>query len=164
MSHAEIANVGGQKWQDLKVRKPTIAWEAFPRKGDFPESMLERVSDVRYEFRMTRARKRNPVGFTSVNDKPDNNHWLIEPKFTVEKPLNYCDLFLWTVRAHFKLNNEPRVTEWAGVYHIIEDYVKRPWKSRMNIDESFFTSHPQSSYFYTVKSPQNPFAGECVYD
>jgi hypothetical protein len=39
---------------------------------------------------------------------------LTEPVHTVETPFAPDTLYLWTIRARFELNGEPRVTEWGG--------------------------------------------------
>ena len=38
---------------------------------------------------------------------------LTEPVHTVETPFAPDTLYLWTIRARFELNGEPRVMEWG---------------------------------------------------
>jgi hypothetical protein len=82
--------------------QPTLRWEPFPRKKDL-EAGIGNVSDVTYQLRISSD------GWYYEKDN------LIEPRHTVDAPLKPSTRYVWTVRACFTLDGEPRCTVWGCV-------------------------------------------------
>jgi hypothetical protein len=90
--------------------QPTLRWEPFPRPEDLTVDKAGRLVTVRnptYELRIWRAADDFPAELVYVRNG------LSEPIHTVETPLAPEILYLWTIRARFALDGEPRVTEWG---------------------------------------------------
>jgi hypothetical protein len=85
--------------------QPTLQWESFPREKDMTgeTKILGQVSDVTYQLRiMTEG------WYYSRDDLREAYH-------RIEVLLRPSTKYLWTVRACFKLNGEPRCTIWGSV-------------------------------------------------
>lgn len=85
--------------------QPTLKWEPFPQKKE-PGSEFKsngQVRDVIYQLRMASE------GWFYAKDD------LKEPWHKIEVPLKASTRYLWTVRACFKLDGEPRCTIWGSV-------------------------------------------------
>jgi hypothetical protein len=90
--------------------RPTLRWEAFPRPEDLTadtEGRLASARSVTYELRIWRAEGGFPGELVYVRAD------LTEPAHTLDTPLGPDTLYLWTVRARFDLDGQPRVTLWA---------------------------------------------------
>lgn len=88
--------------------QPTLRWESFPRSRDLTGSnadRLRRVEDVTYELVIADA----------VRDWEYRRTGLKESHHKVETPLNPKTKYLWTVRACFQIDGEPRCTEWGAI-------------------------------------------------
>lgn len=86
--------------------QPTLRWESFPREQDFSSSSkeeLSRITAVTYQLRIANK------GWSYVRDN------LTEPCHKIEDALQPSTKYLWTVRACFKLDGEPRCTEWGAL-------------------------------------------------
>jgi len=86
--------------------QPTLRWESFPREQDlssYTKEELSRITEVTYQLRI------ETKGWSYVKDD------LSEPYHRVEVVLQFSTKYLWTVRACFKLDGEPRCTEWGAV-------------------------------------------------
>jgi len=96
--------------REVDSLQPTLRWEAFPRTEDLKVDKAGRLAAVRnptYELRIWRAEHDFPAELVYARSG------LTEPVHTVETPFAPDTLYLWTIRARFELNGEPRVTEWA---------------------------------------------------
>ncbi len=100
--------------------QPTLRWETFPRPEDLKVDTAGRLGDaqnVTYELRIWRAEAEGlHVAFPA--ELVYARTGLTEPGHTVETPLAPDTLYLWTIRAHFDRDGQPRVTEWGvlGAY------------------------------------------------
>jgi len=86
--------------------QPTLRWESFPREQDlssYTKEELSRITAVTYQLRVAAK------GWSYVRDN------LSEPCHRVEDVLQPSTKYLWTVRACFKLDGEPRCTEWGAL-------------------------------------------------
>ena len=87
--------------------QPTLAWEALPTEYDrsvnTPKALL-RVTDVTYQIRIGSV----------YTDWSYSREGLSEPRHMVEVPLAPGEVYAWTVRACFRLDQQPRCTEWAA--------------------------------------------------
>lgn len=91
--------------------QPTLRWEAFPRPEDLKADKAGRLAAVRnptYELRIWRAEDNLPAELVYARSG------LPEPVHTLEIVLAPDTRYLWTIRARFQLNGEPRVTEWSA--------------------------------------------------
>lgn len=106
--------------------QPTFRWEAFLRPEDLKvdkAGWLALARNPTYELKILRAEDYIPAEEDYVPA------WLVlafpaelvyarsgltEPVHTVEIPFAPDTLYLWTIRARFELNGEPRVTEWGS--------------------------------------------------
>ncbi|MGE5789367.1 MAG: hypothetical protein ACM33C_00705 [Syntrophaceae bacterium] len=89
--------------------QPTLKWESFPRSRDLAGSMAHvyrRIGDVRYELVLAE------VGSPDRIYRPDG---LKEASHKVETQLKSRTKYLWTVRACFRIGEEPRCTEWGAI-------------------------------------------------
>jgi hypothetical protein len=89
--------------------RPTLKWESFPRSRDLAGSMADvysRIGDVRYELVLAEAG--SPDGVYRRDGLKEASH-------KVETPLKSRTKYLWTVRACFRIGEEPRCTEWGAI-------------------------------------------------
>ncbi|MCX7891449.1 MAG: hypothetical protein N2544_03640 [Burkholderiales bacterium] len=90
--------------------QPLLAWEAFPR--DFDGLAPGRVTDVVYDLRVFRSEPAGPVFTTGAMVYERTG--LAAPEHRVADPLMACARYTWTVRARFRLDGQPRATEWGA--------------------------------------------------
>ncbi len=89
--------------------QPTLKWESFPggrRLKDGSADLYGRIRDVSYELVLAPA---------DALDQVYHRDALKGPEHTIETPLKPQTKYLWTVRACFRLDDEPRCTEWGAV-------------------------------------------------
>lgn len=87
--------------------QPTFRWESFPRPGDLKndgQRMLSGKEEITYDLKILSFENGRIV---------HSRQGLTEPYYKIEEPLEPCTKYLWTVRAHFNLDGQPRVTEWG---------------------------------------------------
>ena len=173
-NNVQNMNMGHQAWFQLESWFPTFTWEKFPREWDLSGGLT--ASDfqrVQYEFRLATARelatyvdifeRKLTAGFDSANADFIVEVEVAEPEYTLTDKLPLCRQLMWTVRALFELNGSPRQTEWAGAFHMYPSMPEKPWYYRRKLNSGLAIYSPPARYFYTVLSPKNPFAEECVY-
>jgi hypothetical protein len=109
--------------------QPRLQWEAFPRPEDLKADKERRLGSARsvtYELKIWRAAGESR-GLCENRCVPAELAYarvgLAEPVHTVEAPLAPDTLYLWTVRARFDLNGQPRVTQWGVLTRSDRD----PW-------------------------------------
>lgn len=90
----------------IKERQPIFRWESFP--WTFDKVPQERFSDIVYDLEIYE------FGGSLVYTR----RGLKETKHQVEDVLKRDTKYVWTVRARFKLDGKPRVTEWGGLYDL----------------------------------------------
>ena len=84
----------------------------------------EGIQDVNYEIQLFTAQHTNRGIVPELLGGPIyNRNGLVEPRHRIEQSLNSCTKYFWTVRAHFRIDRQPRLTEWANSYG-------RPWELR----------------------------------
>jgi len=97
---------------DASKHQSRFTWESFPSErimqgADFT---VNDISDVSYEIRL------RPYPFNDFvrNTKPVYRvSGLTTPEHTLPFSLPTCERARWSVRAHFKLYGNPRVTQWS---------------------------------------------------
>jgi len=100
--------------------QPTLKWESFPRSRDLAGSMADvyrRIEDVRYELVLAEA---------GALDWVYRRDGLKEASHKVETPLKSRTKYLWTVRACFRIGEEPRCTEWGAISNWEDSAVWHP--------------------------------------
>jgi hypothetical protein len=144
-----IVHCYNQRLHKLDTVTPTFSWESFPRAGDLT-SGLERThfENVVYEFRL--LGRHEATGEIIVSD-------LVEPTYTIDQPLNFCQTYSWSVRAVFTLDNVPRHTEWAGFYYKFS----KPWYARRKLKTNW-ADFRHYACPYLFMTPKNPFDDSCT--
>jgi len=99
-----------------------LRWEAFPSARALDGSGLAAadISNVSYEVRIQQIElKEFAFSLYPAYDQLllFTARDVVEPRFTVPFVMPSCGSVIWSVRAHFTLNDHPRVTEWAGSYY-----------------------------------------------
>ena len=104
----------------VDLLQPTLKWESFPRSLDLNGSradVFRRVEDVRYELVIAEA---------GSPDRVYRRDGLKEASHKVETPLKSRTKYLWTVRACFRIGEEPRCTEWGAISNWEQSAVWHP--------------------------------------
>lgn len=132
--------------------QPTFRWESFPRPIDLQGlgGVADRISDVTYDFALYSATEnKNPFSVIlrcSISrglDCPQKPPFTMGPRIyqrtglpapqhQLEMPLQPCGQYAWTMRAQFRLDGHPRITEWSGTY-----LASQPWQSRRALLSSY---------------------------
>ena len=88
--------------------EPTFQWQPFPQPED---DLANRVQDVTYEIRIWAATS-GPAGKLIYS-----HDGIQQPSHKLEKPLAPSTRYLWSIRAHFVIEGNSRVSEWgmAGI-------------------------------------------------
>lgn len=118
----------GLRFVSVDDLQPTLSWEAFPRAVDLASAggHAGRFGDVRYEIVVYEVKlwrfdfESSPLVYRRSG--------LAEHSHRLETALQPCERYFWTVRAHFRLDGWPRVTEWMGAYDAFPPI--KPWKYR----------------------------------
>ena len=114
----------------IPLLRDEVSWEAFPRAWDtnsLPPGI--QASDVSYRIRFFEitpdAGQPGSADIRLVHERSG----LPEASYDPNEYLKGCRNYLWTVRAEFMLDGQPRVTEWSGAYDQ-QQWQFRPWKYR----------------------------------
>lgn len=121
--------------REMTSLQPTLRWEAFPRPEDLKVDKAAKLAAARnptYELRVWRAEQDFPAELVYARSG------LAEPVHTIEAPLTPETLYLWTVRARFELDGQPRWGVMTGM---------RPFRPVEIPDPGFYR-------FKTPKQPQ----------
>ncbi len=89
---------------DVDSLRPTFRWRTFPGPRD---DLADKVRDVTYELRVwTASRDASGKLIYARQNLKTSSH---KP----EEPLEPSTRYLWSVRAHFFIDGNSRVTEWG---------------------------------------------------
>jgi hypothetical protein len=103
----------GSGFFEVDSLQPTFRWEPFPGSQDLgkdKDALLGRIHNVTYELIIIKFRGTGLPAKTVYNrDK------LPEPFHEIEDPLEPSTKYFWSVRAHFEVDGESRVSQWAGI-------------------------------------------------
>jgi len=127
--------VAGKPYDTLVMEvdslQPTLKWEAFPRPQNLPSdkgTLRGSIGNVTYDLRILRA----------PSDIAYEREGLSTPYHTVETPLQPSMKYLWTIRARFDLDGQPKVTGWSEMSVVVKDI-----------------AHPSPrSLYYSFKTPE----------
>ena len=145
-----------QKFVEVESIQPTLRWQSFPRDYDLVH-MGRDISHVVYDLRIFRTAE------TTANQGPNQRTFLApdtpiysfrdiaEPEHKIAVPLEECTGYMWTVRARFRLDQQVRVTEWAGTFNW------PPWVMRRFKEPEPFLYEPVRPewYYFPFKTPCN---------
>lgn len=158
--------VGGLQFTDVKTLSPRFEWEPFPRTFDFQGSKTQntRITDVAYDFHIYEGVLINEDAIIGAGVLPSRPVYtrsgLQENRHQVETELSYCSWYFWTVRARFRLNGVPRVTEWSGAYDTYDNVFKAP-RARNKPNRRYNgVLGPHYSY-YPLRTPTDPAWPAC---
>lgn len=101
----------------LESLQPALRWEPFPRPMDLEADRggwVSRVRHVTYDLRIWRG-VRDPHGYQEVYpaELVYSRSALAIPEHLVDMELASDTQYLWSVRARFELDGQPRVTPWG---------------------------------------------------
>ena len=121
---------GGLQFVPVDSLTPVFRWERFPRAIDVEAvgGVAGRFTDVSYEFELYEAQR---IGVIYEHGRPlYRRTGLSEPQARLD-PLRPCGRYVWTARARFRLDGQPRVTEWSGAYNAFPN--QQPWEQRRGL-------------------------------
>jgi hypothetical protein len=98
------------KFPEIDTRHPTLKWESFPRDRDREADgmgRLGKIIDITYELKIWKGKDGVPEELIY------RRSGLPAPEHTVETRLQQGTEYFWTVRAHFRLDGQERLTKWA---------------------------------------------------
>ena len=90
--------------------QPILRWESFPRPQDLIEDkgeVLYLMRNVTYDLKIWSAK--GDYFYAIIYSKQG----LREPYYKLERPLEPCSKYFWTIRARFEIDCRIRVTEWG---------------------------------------------------
>jgi hypothetical protein len=146
---------GGLQFVPVDSLAPVFRWESFPRALDVAAAggAAGRFTDVRYELALYEAQR---IGVIYERGRLlYRRAGLGEPQARLE-PLQPCGRYVWTVRARFRLDGEPRVTEWTGAYNAFAN--QQPWEQRRGLPTTSMMrwGFPPERFYLPFRAP-----GDC---
>jgi len=146
---------GGLQFVPVDSLAPVLRWESFPRARDVAAAggAAGRFTDVSYEFALFEAQRIGVI--YEFGTLLYRRAGLREPQARLE-PLQPCGRYLWTVRARFRLDGEPRVTEWSGAYNAFAN--QQPWEQRRGLQttSAMRWGFPPERFYLPFRAP-----GDC---
>jgi hypothetical protein len=105
---------------EVDFLQPTLRWQPFPRQEDRDADQggfLSRIEDVTYELRIwkTITASSGQMVYSREN--------LRLPYHKLEEPLEPSTKYLWSVRAHFMRDGQPRTIEWGLAGYLLRGEV-----------------------------------------
>ena len=108
------------KFIEVDSLQPTLRWEPFPRQEDRDadkEGFLSQIEDVTYELRIWKTIT------ASSGELVYARGGLTLPSHKLEEPLEPSSKYLWSVRAHFVWDGQPRTIEWGLAGYLLRGEV-----------------------------------------
>jgi hypothetical protein len=112
-------------WQEVDSLQPTLQWQPFPgiehklhsfnketasyESAPFIEVDERHVSDVRYDLKIWKASNRTRGNLVYERTGIEGT------SHRIDEPLEPDTRYLWTIRARFRLDGKPRLTEWSMI-------------------------------------------------
>lgn len=96
----------------VSALQPVLRWEAFPRSKDREadrEGIIGQVTEVTYDLRVWET----PGSFIRERKPIYAQTGLIRPEHKIDVQLKPSTQYMWTIRARFLLNGQPRITDWG---------------------------------------------------
>jgi len=152
--------LGGLVYPYVKSVQPRLTWERFPR--DFDGLAPAQVSQVTYDLRIYRAVPAGAV-FTT-GPLVYERRGIAEPSHRVEQALTPCQRYTWTVRAHFRLDGQPRATEWGNAANAWEGFPSAMEPREIRRNETPGMLQPRldfRSFYYPFRAPTRGGSDAC---
>ena len=105
-------------YHEIHSLQPTFRWQRFPApsdKGLLKAEEAGRLKNVTYELRIWKSTPELPGKL--VYGRKD----IPAPHHTIDELLLPSTHYLWSVRAHFLMDNRPQVTEWSMAGYALRD-------------------------------------------
>ena len=164
---------GGLQFTEVTTLSPRFEWEPFPRSFDLrePDAKDEQFTDVVYDLEVYAGRLNeggtpplmHPPVEPNLRQPVYRRFGLQESQHQMDGELSYCGWYFWTVRARFRLNGAPRITEWAGAYATATTLLS-PGAYRRGSD-SIVWSHPDfpptNVLYYPFRTLADPAWPSC---
>ena len=108
-----VKSHAGSGFFEVDSLQPIFRWESFPPPQDLSKdegALVGRIHNVTYELIIIKFRGEGlPPKTIYIRDK------LPEPSHQIEDPLEPSTKYIWSVRAHFEVDGDTRVSQWAGI-------------------------------------------------
>lgn len=145
---------GGLQFVAVDSLEPVFRWESFPRPVDVAGAggAAGRFAEVSYEFALYEAQRIGVV--YEFGRLLYRRAGLREPQ-TRLAPLQPCGRYVWTARARFRLDGQPRVTEWSGAYNAFPN--QQPWEQRRGLQTTSLMrwGFPPERFYLPFRAPGN---------
>ena len=113
--------------------RPTLRWRSFPQSGDIekdPVGILSDLRDVVYDLEIYgRSSFKSGTGAGAGDVVSEVLYWRYDLHGTehrIEKSLEPCTDYFWTVRARFPIGRYLRATEW--MQYAVYAFGPRAWR------------------------------------
>ena len=115
---------------EIDTLRPEFRWQPLvgvEQSGD--NKVFEKIQGVNYEIRLFTAQQQilfalgNRIVPALLDGPTLRRSDLVEPRHQFEQSLAPCTKYFWTVRADFRIDGRPRLTEWANLHG-------QPWRMR----------------------------------
>lgn len=102
----------------LSTKNPILVWDKFPSndylKHDVSEqNLISKISNVTYELKLYELYPDRTEKYAYNNAKITHINNITKTSLNLKGIVSPCNKYLWIIRAHFKLNNENRASEWS---------------------------------------------------
>lgn len=167
ISEKYVKGIAGFEFVLADNMQPTFRWESFLLTLGMlpPQNSNDHISQVSYEFVLYQVEMRYlglGVRHYSVGDLLYRRKGLLNPWHQLEEPLIPCNRYAWSVRMHFQLNGQPRVSEWTGAYPKYE-FSPKPWQIRRSVSPcDSYLCIDFKEYFPMFRAPPAVGHMECI--
>lgn len=142
----------------IDTARPPFRWSALEELAERGSpGTAARMSEIRYEFRLHAAAGDKTSAFMPGKELLHLSD-LAEPVFNLPAALESCQAYFWTVRARFRLDGFPRVTEWTELHNSPTGLIP-PWVFRRG--ESIWSAWDSALAYPAFRTPSAVEARKC---
>jgi hypothetical protein len=103
-------------WTLVDSLQPTLKWQSFPGEHQkflgaelvtFVDPSIGEINDIKYDLKIWTVRELEPAVIEYEIEG------IKSPSHTLERPLKPNTEYYWSVRTRFKVNGQPRLSEWS---------------------------------------------------
>jgi len=142
----------------IETAQPEFSWTPLEELLSAPgqPELTSLLSHLTYEFRLYTAAEivLGLIPGQLLLERMD----LMQPKLQLPSPLESCHTYFWTVRARFRLEGFPRITEWMSM-HNASGGIVGPWRFRRG-ERVWNAWNPVLTYAAFV-TPSSTGKGDC---
>lgn len=142
----------------IETAQPEFSWTPLEDLLSAPgqPELTSLLSHLTYEFRLYTAAE---IGLGLIPgqlllERTD----LTQPKLQLPSPLESCHTYFWTVRARFRLDGFPRITEWMSM-HNASGGIVGPWRFRRG--ERVWNAFDPALTYAAFVTPSSTGKGGC---